>query len=122
MSKRHVETHKKIAVVRTVAGKLHAAEEAIDNAIIKLAELSGELPTARLEAGLSATVCQDAFDGIAQALLALTQSRRQTVEAHAALYNTQCDMGLGAHAMGDGWKIFQADQSPPLTLVQSEAA
>lgn len=122
MSKRHVETHKKIAVVRAVASKLHAAEEAIDNAIMKLAALNGELPAARLEAGLSATVCQGAFDSSAQALVALVQCRKQTIEAHAALYNTQRDMGLAAHAMGDGWKIFQADESPPLTLVQSEAA
>lgn len=122
MSKRRVETYKKIAVVRAVAGKLHAAEEAIDNAIMKLAELNGELPMARIEAGLSATVCQDAFDHSAQAFHMLVQCRKQTVEAHAALYSTQRDMGLAAHAMGDGWKIFQADESPPLALVQSQAA
>jgi hypothetical protein len=122
MSKTRLETRQKIAVIRNVATKLHAAEEAIDNAIMKLAELNGELPLARLEAGLSATVCQDAFDRSAQALSALVQCRRETVGAHAALHATQRDMGLGAHAMGDGWKLFQADESPPLTLVQSEAA
>ena len=122
MSKRHIEMHNKIAVVRRVASKLHAAEEAIDNAIMRLAELNVELPTARLEAGLSATVCQTAFDRSAGALAALVHCRRQTVEAHAALHGTQADMGLAAHAMGDGWKIFQKDSNPPLTLVQSEAA
>ena len=108
MSNRRADISSKIAVVRGVAAKLHAAEEAIDLAIMKLAELNGELPSARIEAKLSATVCQPAFDLSAQALQSLVQCRRQTIEAHAALADTQRDIGLGAYAMGDGWKLFQA--------------
>lgn len=122
MQNRRVDTQQKIAVIRSVASKLHAAEEAIDLAIIKICELNSELPTARLGAKLSATVCQPAFDLSASALQTLILCRSQTVQAHEVLAQTQRDMGLGAYAMGDGWKVFQSDQQAPLQLVQSEAA
>ncbi len=122
MSNRSVDISTKIAVVRSVAAKLHAAEEAIDLAIIKLSELNGELPIARMEAKLSATVCQPAFDLSSQALQSLIQCRRQTVEAHEVLSGTQRDIGLGAHAMGDGWKIVPNGHVQSLALVTDQAA
>lgn len=122
MSNRRADTSTKISVVRGVAAKLHAAEEAIDLAIIKLSELNCELPAARMEAKLSATVCQPAFDLSVQALQSLVQCRRQTVEAHEVLAGTQRDIGLGAYAMGDGWKVFQSEQANPLILVADKAA
>lgn len=122
MSNRRADISSKIAVVRGVAAKLHAAEDAIDLAIIKLSELNSELPTARMEAKLSATVCQPAFDLSAQALQSLIQCRRQTVEAHEVLAGTQRDIGLGAYAMGDMWKLGLANQPPALAVVSSEAA
>ena len=122
MSNRRADISSKIAVVRGVATKLHAAEDAIDLAIIKLSELNSELPTARMEAKLSATVCQPAFDLSAQALQSLIQCRRQTVEAHAVLAGTQRDIGLGAYAMGDMWKLGLAGQPPALAVVSNEAA
>lgn len=122
MSNRRADISTKIAVVRGVAARLHAAEEAIDLAIIKLSELNSELPAARMEAKLSATVCQPAFDLSAQALHSLIQCRRQTIEAHEVLAGTQRDIGLGAYAMGDGWKIFEKGQANPLTLVAEQTA
>lgn len=122
MSNRRADISSKIAVVRGVAAKLHAAEDAIDLAIIKLSELNSELPAARMEAKLSATVCQPAFDLSAQALQLLIQCRRQTVEAHEVLAGTQRDIGLGAYAMGDMWKLGLAGQPPALAVVPSEAA
>ena len=122
MSNRRADTSTKIAVVRGVAAKLHAAEEAIDLAIIKLSELNSELPTARMEAKLSATVCQPAFDLSAQALQSLILCRRQTVEAHEVLAGTQRDIGLGTHAMGDLWKLASLNQPPALAIVSTEAA
>jgi hypothetical protein len=95
----------RIAVVRRVAKRLHAAEAAIDQAIIAMSELNRELPGARIEAGLSAIVGQEAFSCSAGALAHLVESRARTVDAHAALANTQSELGLGALAMGDGWKI-----------------
>jgi hypothetical protein len=122
MTNRRAEVSSKIAVVRSVAAKLHAAENAIDLAIIALSELNSELPSARMEANLSATVCQPAFELSAQALQSLIQCRRQTIDAHGALADTQRDMGLGAYAMGDLWKLASADQPPALAVVSSKAA
>lgn len=119
MSNRRADISTKISIARSVAAKLHAAEDAIDLAIVALSELNSELPSARIEAKLSATVCQPAFDLSAQALQSLVRCRRQTVEAHEALAETQRDIGLGAHAMGDGWKVLKADHAQPLTLVAS---
>jgi hypothetical protein len=115
-------TRKRISAVRSVTTKLHEVEEAIDLAIIKMCELNSELPSARLKANLSATVAQPAFDLAAEALRSLILSRKQTVEAHESLAQTQRDMGLGAMAMGEGWKIFKSDLQAPFTLVVSEAA
>jgi hypothetical protein len=122
MTNRRAEVSSKIAVVRSVAAKLHAAEDAIDLAIIALSELNSELPSARMEANLSATVCQPAFELSAQALQSLIQCRRQTIDAHGALADTQRDMGLGAYAMGDGWKIIPQGQINTLALVKDQAA
>jgi hypothetical protein len=122
MSTAHDGTRKRILAVRSVTTKLHEVEEAIDLAIIKMCELNSELPSARLKANLSATVAQPAFDLAAEALRSLILSRKQTVEAHQSLAQTQRDMGLGAQSMGEGWKIFKNELQVPLTLVASEAA
>lgn len=122
MSRRHPDAQLHIAAVRSVADKIHAAEDAIDQAIIKLAELNVELPTARINAKLSATVAQPAFDNVAGALACLMESRNKTVKAHEALAETQRDLGLGAMAMGDGWKIFKTAGETPLALVETKAA
>jgi hypothetical protein len=122
MRNRPVDTQQKIAVIRSVASKLHAAEEAIDLAIIKMCELNAELPTARLDANLSATVSQLAFDLAASALKTLILCRSQTVQTHEVLAQTQSAMGLGPVASGDAWKIFKTAGEPPLALVESQAA
>jgi hypothetical protein len=122
MSNRHPNAQLHIAAVRRVATKIHAAEDAIDQAIIKLAELNMELPIARIDAKLSATVAQPAFDNVAGALASLMDSRNKTVKAHEALAETQRDLGLGAMAMGDGWKIFKSAGEPPLALIETAAA
>jgi hypothetical protein len=122
MSRRRENTQQQIAAVRSVTAKLHAAEDAIDHAIIKLSELSLELPSARINAKLSATVAQPAFDNIGAALASLIQGRSQTITAHAALAETREGMGLGALARGDGWKIFQSAGEAPLAIVEDVAA
>lgn len=122
MSNAHEGKLKRISAVRSITTKLHAAEEAIDLAIIKMCELNSELPSARLKANLSATIAQPAFDRAAEALSSLILSRKYTVEAHESLAQTQRDMGLGAQAMGDGWKLFQTEAQPLITLVSTEAA
>jgi hypothetical protein len=122
MSTRPADTQKRIAAVRSVASKLHAAEEALDLAIIKMCELNAELPAARLDANISATVSQAAFDLAARALKTLIRCRSQTVQTHEVLAKTQHDMGLGFFASGDAWKIFKTAKATPLTLIESVAA
>jgi hypothetical protein len=47
-----------------------------------------------VEAGLSATVGQDAVDRAMEAMMALTEARRALVAAHEALYDVQRRIGL----------------------------
>ena len=122
ISKKHEGTQSRISAVRSVSSKLHAAEEAIDLAIIKMCEFNSELPTARMKANMSATVAQPALDFASEALRSLVQSRQHAVAAHETLAQTQRDMGLGAMAMGESWKLFQEDSQPLITLVQADVA
>lgn len=117
MSRNQIDTQRKIAAVRSVASKLHAAEEAIDVAIQRLGELMAEMPAARIDASISATVGQEAFDRVANAMTAISQSRAYTVEAHESLHQTQQDMGLGITASGNMWKLVQR-----LSVAENEAA
>ncbi|HEX9947296.1 MAG TPA: hypothetical protein VGA98_07135 [Allosphingosinicella sp.] len=91
-----------------VADSLFAAEEAIDIALAKVAELNGTLVTARGEAKLSAIVGQDAFDTAASVFAALARARCDIVETHKRLSETQVQIGLGAIAFGDNGKPSEA--------------
>ncbi|HEX2764372.1 MAG TPA: hypothetical protein VHM92_11110, partial [Allosphingosinicella sp.] len=62
-----------------VAESLFAAEEAIDAALARAAELNGALVTARTDAKLSALVGQDAFEVSASAFAALARARADIV-------------------------------------------
>lgn len=85
-----------------VAESLFAAEEAIDLALARAAELNGALVTARTEAELSALVGQDAFEVAASAFAALARARGDIVETHKRLSETKIQMGLRTVAIGDG--------------------
>ena len=93
-----------------VAECLFAAEEAIDAALARTAELNGTMVTARSEASLSALVCQDAFEVSASAFAALARARCDIVETHKRLSETKIQIGLRTVAIGDGLpKPPQAD-------------
>ncbi len=83
-----------------VAGQLFAAEAAIDAALSAVATLTAMLPTARIEARLSAVVGQGVFDRSSQTIAALTEARRGIVETHRELSGVQHSIGLGAVALG----------------------
>ena len=85
-----------------VAESLFAAEEAIDAALARAAELNGVMVTARTEAELSALVGQDAFEAAASAFAALVRARRDIVETHKRLSETKIQVGLRTVAIGDG--------------------
>jgi hypothetical protein len=92
-----------------VARSLWAAEDAIDAALARAAELNGALVSARSEANLSAIVGQDAFEVSASAFAALAKARADIVEAHKRLSDTKIEVGLRSLAVGDD------SQKPPST-------
>jgi hypothetical protein len=112
---------KRRAAAQEIANRLMSAEEAIDAALSAVAELSGYLPVARCEAGLSAVVGQNAFEGTAETMAALVRARRHIVETHHSLAETKDQIGLRAVALGGlGQK---ASLNPGgLTVVENIAA
>ncbi len=88
--------------------KLFQTEQAIDEAICKMADLTGYMPVARMNANLSAVVGQDALTQAADTLSALVRARGLLVATHNRLAETRDQIGLQAMAMGTG------DMKPPM--------
>ena len=99
---------------QVVADHLIAAERALDEAIRATAALACALPTARLEAKLSAVIGQEAFAGASRAMATLTDARAELVATHDALAGVRDRVGLRNIA-------FNEEDCPPqsgqLTLV-----
>jgi hypothetical protein len=92
----------RIEAAQRIAKDLHAAENAIDDAIVKIAQLAATLPTARIETNMSAIVGQDAVSKVTQAIAAAGSVRQMITDAHVALGETQRQVGLGARMFGAG--------------------
>jgi hypothetical protein len=84
-----------------VVDSLYAAEDAIDAALARAAELNSTLVTARNEAKVSALVGQDAFEVAASAFAALAKARADMVETHKRLSEAKIQVGLRTVAVGD---------------------
>lgn len=84
-----------------VAETLFAAEEAIDAALARTAELNSKMVTARTDAGFSALVGQDAFEVSAAAFAALARARADIVETHRRLSEAKIQIGLRTVAIGE---------------------
>jgi hypothetical protein len=84
-----------------VVESLYAAEDAIDAALARAAELNGTLVTARGDAKVSALVGHEAFEVAASAFAALAKARSDIVETHKRLSETKIQMGLREVAIGD---------------------
>lgn len=113
--------HRREAALK-VAQSLWSAEDAIDAALAKAAELNATLVAARSEAKLSAVVGYDAFAAAASAFAALAQARADTVEAHNRLSETKVRVGLRTLAAGDPDKpdfagVTTGAQEPQLKAV-----
>ena len=91
---------KRRIVAHQVADQLFAAEAAIDSALSAVAALTAMLPTARIDANLSAVVGQNVIDRTTETIAALAQARRGIVETHRELHDVQHQIGLGAIALG----------------------
>jgi hypothetical protein len=92
----------RVSAAQRIAADLHAAENAIDDAIVKIAKLAVTLPTSRIETRMSAIVGQDAVAKVTEAVAAAGQVRQMLTEAHHALSETQKQVGLGARMFGAG--------------------
>lgn len=93
--------------------RLFATEQAVDEAICKMAELAGYMPVARVNANLSAVVGQDAILQAAETLTALVSARGRLVATHNRLAETRDQIGLQAMAMGsdDMKPLVQANKN-----------
>lgn len=92
--------HRNFEVAQTMATKLFAAEEAIDAALNKAADLAGFMPMARQEAKLSAEVGQDAFEHLLESMKMLTEARKHMIDTHGALARTQSSARLAPRNFG----------------------
>ncbi|AMO72530.1 hypothetical protein AZE99_12325 [Sphingorhabdus sp. M41] len=97
-----------------VANRLFAAEQAVDEAICKMADLVKYLPIARTNANLSAVVGQDAISEAAETLSAIVGARGHLVATHNHLAKTRDQIGLQAMAMGS------TDMKPPAMATEKD--
>ncbi|HYI41014.1 MAG TPA: hypothetical protein VE053_11925 [Allosphingosinicella sp.] len=84
-----------------VAKSLFAAEDAIDAALARAAELNAAIVTARSEANLSPMVAHDAFEMAASAFAALARARCDIIESHRRLDEAKTQIGLRVMSVGE---------------------
>lgn len=90
----------KLAIGEALAGRLFAAEAAIDNALAETAALVAMFPAARADAYLSAIAGQKAVESGAATISALAEARGQIVHTHNSLAALARKMGLDTFAVG----------------------
>ena len=96
--------NERLSAARKIASELHQAEDAIDETMIRIAQLAAALPAARRDTNMSAIVGQDAMAKVANALAAAGEVRQLLTDAHLALTATQKQVGLGTRMFGAGVK------------------
>ena len=111
--------NKRLTAARKVAACLTSLEEGLDVALARAAELNAALPTARLDANLSAFHGQEALEGAGAVQAALTQARRQLLETHKLLEQTKVEIGLDEYFVGDG---RPKPSSASLSIVPDDAS
>ena len=101
----------RIAAGTALAGRLYAAEAAIDAAVSETAALMSLLPVARGHLWLSAVVGQRAFDEAAASVGALVRARGHLVATHRTLAAVARRIGLDDLAVGP---LDKPDDTPPI--------
>ena len=104
---------KRLEAAKAVATRLFAAEEALDIAASRIAELNAAMPLARLEANVSAIIGQAAFATSTEALSLVARAREQIVATHRYLKLASDEMGLQAVSFGDSVKPQSAQADAP---------
>lgn len=100
--------NQRLSGAKKIASELHQAEDAIDEAMIRIANLAVTLPTVRRDTNMSAIVGQEAMAKVAHALAAAGEVRQLLTDAHLALTVTQKQVGLGTRMFGAGVKPASA--------------
>ena len=100
--------NQRLSGAKKIASELHQAEDAIDEAMIRIANLAATLPTVRRDTNMSAIVGQEAMAKVAHALAAAGEVRQLLTDAHVALTVTQKQVGLGTRMFGAGVKPASA--------------
>lgn len=90
----------KVEVVKSIAGKLFAAEEAVDMAMVRNTQLLEGIITGRRELNVAATTAELAQTRVAEAIAALSEARRAVMAAHAGLKNVQVRLGVDDNDFG----------------------
>lgn len=99
------------SIGETLAGRLFAAEAAIDQALAETAFLAAALPAARADAFLSAVAGQKVFDGAAASISSLAEARSHLVQTHTALAALARKLGLDVLAVGP---LDKPGEQPPI--------
>lgn len=90
----------KVEVVKSIAEKLFAAEEAVDEAMVRNTQLLEGIITGRRELNVAATTAELAQTRVAEAIAALSEARRAVMAAHAGLKNVQVRLGVEDNDFG----------------------
>ena len=92
----------KIFVVKRVAEKLWASEEAIDGALESASVLMVDLVAARRDLEISHMITDAATNKIAEAMKAMADARTAMIDAHHALYEAKLRIGVRTKLDGGG--------------------
>lgn len=87
-------------LAQEVANGLFAVEEKLDAAMQEAARFTAQLVEARMKAGLSVMIGQDAMETASAAVGVMAQARRELVKTHAHLADDQLRLGLRTVRMG----------------------
>ena len=90
----------KALVAQKLANKLFATEAAVDAAMNEAMGLLAGMADARKEAGMAATVGNEATAKIAEAINILAQARTSVVEAHKDLADLKLRAGIRTKMIG----------------------
>lgn len=84
----------KVFVVKRVAERLWATEDAIDAAMARNAQLMNEVIEARAELKIPHQITGAAMSKIAEATALMAQARRAMMESHDALHEAKLRIGV----------------------------
>lgn len=121
----------RLAVANQLASDLHAAEAAIDEAIVKMGTLMAAMPQAQANAKLSAVSSDLAFAHLGAAVSAMMAGRTNIVALHHELASMKDKMGLRNIVVGTGGlgklvpkkaSLAESDQAAAEQAVASVAA